>query len=219
MVQFLVDNFVGAALSGSKTGIESERFSGQHTEHTTALLIGTDWIWDTWTVHFWVESSALASVLMVCGVTCGVCDDPADGRDIFGVSEDESTFDDARVLSAFFSVVGPAVSFQITKRVEIKWDVGNGLSIAIGDSVGLGVHFDAFVSVDQFSATFVNGIDNLTVCEDGWPVDQYLVGVSPSVIEVTPATVSVDWCKRGFSISGEGSAGYVGVRFGIASDV
>jgi len=92
------------------------------------------------------------------------------------------------------------------------------LSVAIGDSVGLGVHFDAFVSVDQFSATFVNGIDNLTVCEYGWPVDQYLVGVPPSVIEVTPATVSVDRHECGSIISGEGSAGYVGVSGGIAFD-
>jgi hypothetical protein len=166
LVQLVVDNFVVTATPGSKPRIKPIRFPGQHSVHTAASFVGSDWVRDTWALNFWVESTAFG-VMNVVGVVVSVCSNTwSVDSDVLQVPKSESSFDDASVLRALAAstVSISALGFQIGVRTEeIVRSVRNGLSIAIGDSVFLGVHLNAFVRVDQVSASFVQIVDYLTM--------------------------------------------------------
>jgi len=186
---------------------------------SAAFFIGSDWVWNTWAVYIWIKWTAFGGV-DVTGIVVWVLRQVFADSHVGQVSESEGAFNNTSVLSAFVSsVVDVAFGSQISSESETESSVSNSLSIAIVDSVGFGVHFDAFVGVDQVSAGLVKVVDDFSVGENGWSVDQNLVGIPPGVVQVAPATVSVEWFKRVLDNSGEGSTGFVGVLLSVGLDV
>jgi hypothetical protein len=166
LVQLVVDDFSVATTPGGESRIKPVRFPGQHSVHTAASFVGSDWVRDTWAFDFWVKSTAFG-VVDVVGVVVGVGGDAWGGdSDVLQVPESKSAFDDASVLSTFSTgrVCVSTFGFEVgCGTEEVVWGVRDGLGITIGDSVVFGVHFNAFVGVDQVSASFVQSVNNLSV--------------------------------------------------------
>jgi len=212
VVQFVIDNFSTATRSSGKSRVKSVWVSGQESMITAALFIRSDWVWNTWAVGFWVESTALGSVLVV-GVEVRVGGDGgAVWWQVFDEVDDEGSLNDASVGGAFIIwVFSVAISGDISILDKTVLNIFNSLGIAIINTVLFGVHFNTFVRVDQVSARSVHIINNFTVSKDGGSVDLLFLFVSPFGVQVTPTTVSVDWCETVGYCSLEGSSGSVTV--------
>jgi len=146
VVQFVVDNFSSATRSGSKSRVQSVWVSGQKSVVSTAFFVTSDWVWNTWAVGVWVKSTALGSVLVVSVEVWVVGDWVGWGEQEVDVSDDETSFDDASVSSAFVSwVFSVTVSGDISAWKEAVLNVSNCLGVAIFNTVLFGVHFNTFV--------------------------------------------------------------------------
>jgi len=164
VVQFVVDNFSSATRSGGKSRVQSVWVSGQKSMISTAFFVTSDWVWNTWAVGVWVKSTALGSVLVVRVKVWVVGDWVGWGQQKVNVSNNEASFDDASVSSAFVAwVFSVTVSGDISAWEEVVLNVSNCLSIAIFNTVLFGVHFNTFVRVDQVSARSVHIVNNFTV--------------------------------------------------------
>lgn len=147
LIQFVVDNGTGATRSSGETGVKSVWFSGQQSVVSTALFVGTDWVWNTWASSDWVEVTTFA-LMSVISVVFWVGGDTwlESGSDVSDKSHSESSFDDAGVDGAVSDsvgcsvlVLGYAFSFNISLGAEkVVRFVINRLSTAVIHTGGFG---------------------------------------------------------------------------------